>query len=158
MISNSGTLNVDQGFINCVARTPDHSDGLQTFSEGGSGNVNITNTCFRSYTDAEALSIYGAGFIGSDSIDWSDLFQGTISLQNVLIWGGSRGVKIDADVGTTHVSFDHVYFVPSPDGWTFFKTQIIPTGGTLIIDKWNEVRDATIVNGVIVPNALIPSP
>ncbi|WP_139372872.1 hypothetical protein [Nitrobacter vulgaris] len=79
-------------------------------------------------------------------------------MTNVLIHGGGRGMAIYADTGTTHISFENVFFVPSPDGWKFFDYDIRATGGTLIVDKWVNVRAATIVDGVIVPGASLPSP
>ena len=82
--------------------------------------VVITNTCFRSYTDDEALSKYGAGFIGSQPIFVADNFGGEFRLTNVLIHGGGRGIAIYADTGRTiRISFENVFFVPSPDGWTY---------------------------------------
>lgn len=154
----TATMNIDQCFINCVGKTGDHADGIQAYSPGGIGLINVTNTCMRSYSDTEAVSVYGAGFIGSDGFFWADSFQGTVSFTNVLIWGGARGVSIYADVGTTHVSFDTVYFVASPGGWSFFDYDIKPTGGSLVVDKWTNVRAATISGGVIIPGALLPSP
>jgi hypothetical protein len=74
--------------------------------------------------------------------------------------GGGRGIAIYAHTGRTiRISFENVFLVPSPDGWTYYDYDIRgATGGTLIVDKWVNVRAATIVDGVIVPGASLPSP
>lgn len=152
------TVNFNESFINCVGKGNDHADGIQAYSPGGRTLLNVTNSCLRSYTDAEAKSKYGTGFIGSCSLFWADNFQGEVRFKNVLVWGGGRGIAVYADTGTTRVSFEDVFFVPSPDGWTYFDFDIRATGGSLVIDKWINVRQATIVNGVLVPGNLIPKP
>lgn len=161
--SDAGTLNMDQCFINCVGKTSDHADGIQFFNIGGAGIINITNTCFRSYTDAEAASVYGAGFIGSDAVFWADDFQGTINFVNCLFWGGARGVSINADVGVVHVSMNNCFFAMSPNQVPYSNVNsygylIQPTGGTLVIDSWTNNFDATISGTTITPANLIPSP
>src|SRR6185312_11316961 len=61
--SDGGTLNFDQCYIQVVGKTGDHADGLQWVGATGTAAVNFTNCCLRSYTDAEAASVFGAGFI-----------------------------------------------------------------------------------------------
>lgn len=161
------TLNVDQCFINTVgfdlpADPPDHADGLQGFAgaPGGQVNLNVTNTCFRSYSDTEAQSIYGGFSIGSAGFFWADNMRGNITLNNVLIWGGERGIDIYADTGTTTINFQNVYIASSPNGtpWSGHDYDIRATGGTLTVANWTNVRAATVVGGVIVPGSLLPSP
>lgn len=163
--SSGGTMNIDQCFINCVGKTGDHADGAQWFGATGTSIVNFTNCCFRSYTDAEALSIYGAGFIGSDAIFFADSSSGTVTFNNCLFWGGSRGVTIDCDTGTTHVSCINSFWAMSPNhvpyafsGAGGYGYLIQPTGGTLVIDAWSNNFDATVSGGVITPFNLIPNP
>jgi len=156
--TSRATLNINETFINCVGKGADHADGIQAYSPGGQALVSLTDTCLRSYTDAEAVSKYGAGFIGSAGFFWADDFQGEVRFKNVLIWGGGRGVAIYADTGTTRVSFEDVYFVPSPGGWDFFDYDIKATGGSLIVDKWINVRAATVSGGVVTPGSLLTSP
>lgn len=152
------TVNINESFINCVGKGDDHADGIQSYSPGGLARLNITNSCLRQYTDAEARSKYGTGFIGSCGLFWADNFQGEVNFNNVLIWGGGRGVAIYADTGTTKVSFKNVFFVPGPDGWTGFDFDIRATGGRLEIVSWENVRNATIKDGQIVPGNLISGP
>lgn len=161
--SSVSTLIVDQCFINCVGVTTDHADGMQAFAGTGvKGNVKVTNTCFRSYDDAEALAVYGSSFIASDAFFWADTSAGTVTFNNVLIWGGSRGVTINADPGATvHVNFNNVYFVPSaPGSFSGYNYSIQSTGssGILIVDNWTNVFSATIAGNTIIPGAALPSP
>lgn len=152
------TLNINETFINCVGKGQDHADGIQAYSPGGIALVNITKSCLRSYTDAEAKAKYGSGFIGSCGFFWADSMQGEVRMTDTVIWGGGRGVAIYADTGITRVSFENVFFVPSPDGWTGFDFDIRATGGKLIIDKWANVCEAAIVNGQLIPGKLIAKP
>lgn len=163
---NGAHLTVDQCFINTVGfdypPLPDHADGLQGFSGSGGSRANftITNTCFRSYSDAEAATVYGGLAIGSAGFFWADNMRGDITLDNVLFWGGGRGIDIYADTGTTNLTFRNVYLASSPNGspWEGHDYDIRATGGTLNILEWTNVKYATVVGGVIVPGASIPSP
>lgn len=153
---NGGSFTVNQCYINCVGKTTDHADAFQAYSPHDSGTINITNSTIRAYSDSAARAKYGSGFVGSTALFWADYYSGAVNFTNVLLIGGSRVVTINCDAGTTHVAFDHVYFIADPGQvWQFSSVQ---DGGTLVIDKWNEVRNATIVNGVIVPGTAIPHP
>jgi hypothetical protein len=139
----------------------DHSDCFQVYSPGGSGILNITKTCFKAYTDAEATALYGGNFLGSAGFFYADDFQGQINLTDCVFWGGRTGLQVHADVGVTTLRLNNVYFVPSADPWAGGGRIIflVPTvGASLVIAEWNNVREATIVNGVLVPGALIPEP
>jgi hypothetical protein len=50
--------------------------------------------------------------------------------------------------------------VPDPGGKGFDYTEHYQgnPNGVLIVDLWNEVRFATISNGVIIPGAAVPPP
>lgn len=157
---SSGIFHVDQSYINCVGKTADHADAFQAFGMSGDKFL-LTNTHVRAYTDPNATAVYGAGFIGSTCIFWADTSAGIVQCQNVLFEGGERMVTINVDTGVTvHINFQNVYFVQVPGfpittGWT---SGIQSTGGTLIVDNWTNVFNATIVNGVIVPGTPIASP
>lgn len=161
--SDSGLFHVDQCYINCVGVGTDHADAFQAFGPGptGVGVTFLTNTHVRAYIDSEAISKYGAGFTGSTCMFWADAAGGTFKCQNVLFHGGERMVTVYADTGATvHINFDNVYFVQEPGfpittGWTI---DIRSTGGTLIVDRWTNVFNATIVGGVIIPGTPIVSP
>lgn len=159
---SNAIFNIDQIFANTIGFGLDHADGVQGYSGAGGDSVNVTmtNSCLRSYSDAEAISVYGPSAIGSGGWFWADGMRGTITLNNVVIWGGQRGMAIYADTGTTTIDFQNLYFVPSPpgSGWDGYDYDIRATGGTLTVARWSNVRAATIVGGVIVPGALLPSP
>lgn len=153
------TLNINDSFINCVGKGQDHADGVQAYAPDGVGRVNFLRTCFRSYSDAEAKAKYGSGFIGSCSFFWADSMAGEVNFEDVVFWGGGRGLAIYADAqGDTTVSLKNVYFVAGPDGWTYWPFDIRATGGKLTIKDWTNVCRATIVNGVLVPGAAISKP
>jgi hypothetical protein len=157
----TNTFTVDQSFINCVGKTGDHADGFQGIQPGGGvANFTMTNSCVRSYTDGEAAGIYGTDFIGSDAFFWADAIEGSITFDNCLFLGGTRPIAIFADGGTTRISFNNVYIAPSPNGSAidaYYDIRNI-NPGVLIVDRWTNVFAATIVGGVIVPGAALPSP
>lgn len=154
--ADSGTFNIDQCYINCVGKSTDHADAFQAYDPGGTGTINITNTTIRAYSDSAAAAAYGKGFIGSTAFFWADDYQGKVVFNNVLLIGGSRVVTINTDTGVTHIDFQNVYFIADPGQvWQFSNTA---DGGTLVVDNWINVCNATIVNGVVVPGAPIPHP
>jgi hypothetical protein len=152
------TLNINESFINCVGKGKDHADGVQAYSPGGKGIINIKRTCLRNYSDKEARDKYGSGFIGSAGFFWADAMQGEVNFEDVVVWGGGRGVAIYADTGATRVSFKNVFFVPGPDGWTAWAYDIRATGGKLAIDRWENVCEARIVDGKLVAGKPMPRP
>ncbi|WP_028346064.1 cadherin repeat domain-containing protein [Bradyrhizobium murdochi] len=156
-LAPTATFNVDQCFINCIGKPPvDHADAFQAF--GGGGNVNITNSCIRAYTDSEANSL--GSFIGSGGFFWADAAQGTITFDNCLFWGGERMIAIYADVGTTtNVRMRNCFFAtpfPFETGY-MYDIRAVP-GGTLNILEWTNNRRCTISGGVIVPGTILPPP
>lgn len=161
--TDGSTLTMDQCFVNCIGFGADHADGIQAQGGGGAtANLVVTNSGFRSYDDAEAIALYGGTAVASDAIFWADASAGTVTLNNVLILGGSRGIAVYADTGkTVHVNFNNVFFVPTT-GSSFvgfkYDIKVGVGGGTLVVDNWTNVCDATIVNGVIIPGAQLPSP
>lgn len=157
--NHRATLNINDSFINCVGKGEDHADGVQAYSPGGVALIDVRRTCFRSYSDNEARTKYGSGFIGSCGFFWADEMEGELRFEDVVIWGGGRGVAIYADKGgDTRVSWENVFFVPGPDGWTYWPLDVRGAGGKLTIDKWVNVRHAKIENGKIVPGKEIPRP
>lgn len=125
----------------------DHADTIQAYSPGANGGtVRVTNTHIRAHTTAAT-----AGYWTADS--WS----GTIVLDNVIIQGGPYGFRAHPDPGChINFNFNNVFFV-GPFGAAAYLIRDIGSG-THTIQQWNNVRNATIVNGVLVPGSLIPSP
>lgn len=139
----------------------DHADMVQ--ADGTAGDIIVTNTCFRSYSDAEAQALTSSPYAcGSDAFRWADGSSGTVVFENVLVLGGGRGITINQDVGVTHISFENVYIVSLDAGFAgsgFYKMRMNDAfGGTRVIDKWVNVCNATIVDGVIVPGTAIDPP
>lgn len=152
----NGTFTMNECFLDIYGAPGDHADAMQGYQ--ASANVTCTNCTIMTYTNATSPQGDASG-----AIFWADNSTGTIKWQNVLLLGGGASaagnITIYADSGTTHVNFDHVYVVgtyPNSDGKAILD--IRSTGGSMVIDQWNEVRQATISNGQIVPGALIPSP
>ena len=87
----------------------------------------------------------------------ADNWTGTIDLENVVFNGGPYGMRLHPDTGGDNLIYlKNVYFV-GPFGFAPFL--FADAGGHRnIISLWENVRSATIVNGVLVPGALIPSP
>lgn len=168
------TLNMSECYFDCVGRDmqafgatrPDHSDCFQTYApNNSSGTLNISKTCFRAYTYAEATSTFGSNYLGSVGLLWGDEYSGTLNLTDVVFLGGHTGIELYAGRGTTTISFENVYFIPTvTPAWTGLKCYLetyTKDGftGAINIVKWTNVRDATLdSNGNIVPGALISIP
>lgn len=155
------TATFTECFLSAIGNAlTDHADVIQCF--GTSGTVNVTDTCLRSYSDTEAKALLGSQATGSDAFRWADGSQGTVNFTNVLVLGGGRGITIAQDTGVTDISFENVYIVSVGDGFAgsgFYKMRFDDTfGGTRTFSKWVNVRNATIVNGVIVPGSIIDQP
>lgn len=155
--SSGDTLTINECYINCVGFDDDHADAFQGYIQTG-GLIVITNSHIRAYTPEEAIATYGGTATGSTCWFWSDGSEGTIRLQNVILHGGDRMFTVNCDSGVTHIDFDHVYFIPEPGYPETWFASIENFGGSFVIDQWNEVREASIVAGVLVPGAVIPSP
>ncbi|HEX3134585.1 MAG TPA: Ig-like domain-containing protein [Planctomycetota bacterium] len=87
----------------------------------------------------------------------ADNYIGTFTFDNVVFWGGLFGLRIHPDVGgDQYVSLKDVYFV-GPFAYGEFNFGDV-AGHVVHFTKWENVRHATIVSGVLVPGALIPCP
>jgi hypothetical protein len=122
----------------------DHADTIQFFGPNNT-DTRIYNTTIRAHSTAATAGLF-----------WADNCAGRLELNNVLFWGGPYGCRVHADSGTTRIHFTNVFFVTG--SFTNAATFITPTGGTIVVDKWDNVRECTIVGGAIVPGTLIPSP
>src|ERR1700676_3477188 len=147
-IGGSGNINISNSYITTTGLPGDHADSIQTYVGGGGiGNVTITNSTIVASTSAQNSGMFVA-----------DGFYGTFTFNNVVFEGGPVGLKIYADAGAGHddyVSLNNVYFVGPFQYDAFLFNEV---NANIHITQWNNVRYATIVNGVLVPGALIPSP
>lgn len=144
-IGGSGNININNSYIETTGLPGDHADGIQAYSPGDSGNVTITNTTIVSHDQNATSGMFIA-----------DQYSGTFTFNNVVFEGGPFGLRIAND--STHddyVSLSNVYFV-GPFMYDPLLFQEVTS--KIHITEWNNVRYATIVNGVLVPGALIPAP
>jgi Bacterial Ig-like domain/Bacterial Ig domain len=143
-IGGSGDIKINNSYIDTTGLAGDHADGIQVYDPGGTGNVTITNTAIVSH-NANAT----AGMFVADS------YSGTFTFDNVMFEGGPYGLRIASDANDISVSLTDVYFV-GPFEYQAFLFQ--ETHAPIHITHWENVRYATIENGVLVPGALIPPP
>lgn len=146
-VGGDGAVNIDSSYIEATGVGADHADCIQAYSPGGSGTIHITNSTIRAHDTAATAGLFVA-----------DNWTGTITLDNVVFWGGPYGTRIYPDVGgDNYLSFKNVYFV-GPFGYGPFIVDADVGGHTNHITCWENVRNATVVNGVLVPGSVIPCP
>ena len=125
----------------------DHADTIQAYDPGQhTGTIIVTDTAVVLGTEA-----VNAGLFIAD--DWG----GIVTLQNVMFKGGLFGLRLIADPGCTiNVSLKDVYFVGP---FTYDSFSLEQGGsGVMNVTHWENVRNATIVDGVLVPGDLIEEP
>lgn len=149
--SNGGGVVLNQCWTEVDGIADDHADGLQTYPGGGPGILTVNNSTFRAYRDADTSGVGSVGFFVADG------WYGTITLNNVLFWGGQRSFDIAADQATITLDLKDVFFVGPFETGTD-GIDIGEFGGQINITRWENVRNATIVDGVIVPGSLISQP
>ncbi|MCK1665208.1 Ig-like domain-containing protein [Bradyrhizobium sp. 153] len=146
-IGGSGTININNSYIETTGVGADHADGIQAYAPGGTGNVTITNTTIVSHNTAATAGMWVA-----------DGYSGTFTFNNVVFEGGPYGLRIAADAGAGHddyVALKDVYFVGPFNYGDFLFEEV---NANIHITQWDNVRSATIVNGQLVPGDLIPPP
>lgn len=146
-IGSSGDFTLQYCYLEAIGQDDDHADTIQIYSIGArGGTVNVLNSYIKAHTIAAT-----AGFFCADN--WG----GTINFSHVVFDGGPFGLKVTADdTCTINLSLENVYFV-GPFGTNPYVFQENATG-QINIAKWDNVRYATIVGGVLVPGDLIPQP
>jgi len=143
-IGGDGDMVINNSYIETTGVGSDHADGIQAYSPGSSGNLTITNTTIVSHNNAATAGLFIA-----------DNYGGTVTLNNVVFEGGPYALRVHADSQDVSLALKDVYFV-GPFGYDPFL--IGEYGGDIHITQWENVRYATIVNGVLVPGELIKSP
>lgn len=142
-VGAAGTYLIKDCYFEVNGQGSDHADCIQAYAPGATGNLTVRNTGMKASNNTSTTSCM---FV-------ADSFSGTITLENVAFLGGPYGPRIHADSGCTlNIYFTDVFIIG-----TNLLVRAEP-GGTVRIRKWQNVRNATIVNGVIVPGALIASP
>ena len=146
-IAGDGSLvTIDRTFMDITGVGADHADGIQAYSPGGHGSFTVTNSTIKMGTTAVNCGVFVA-----------DNYIGRFTFDNVVFWGGLYGLRIHPDVGgDQYVSLKDVYFVGP---FAYGEFTFAPVAGHVVhFTKWENVRHATIVNGVLVPGTLIPCP
>lgn len=145
----TGNLSIDHCYLEATGEGDAHADTIQTYSPGERGvTLSITNSTVRAHTVAATAGLFVAD-------DWG----GDVVLENVVFHGGPFGLRLQAgtDAGASLVlSLKNVYFV-GPFGFQPYSLEEYGDG-TITIEQWDNVRHATIVDGVLVPGSLITSP
>jgi hypothetical protein len=145
-VAGGGEVVVDGCYIEVNGIGADHADGLQTYAPGKRGTITVRNSTFKC-----GLNAATAGFFVADN--WT----GTIDFDGVVLWGGPYGVRIHPDKGGDNIiRFKDVFFV-GPFKWGAMRLEDVG-GHKNKIELWENVREATIVNGVLVPGKAIPKP
>lgn len=143
-IGGDGNIVINNSYIETTGVGADHADGIQAYSPGSSGNLTITNSTIVSHTSSANAGLFIA-----------DNYGGTVTLNNVVFQGGPIGLRIAADNQDVTVALKDVYFV----GPFMYEPLLIQeVNANIHITQWDNVRYATIVNGQLVPGALISSP
>jgi hypothetical protein len=145
-VAGSG-VDIRNSYLESLGEGDDHADTVQAYSPGERGShIQVTNSSIVAHTTAATAGMFVA-----------DNWGGTVTLNNVVFNGGPFGCRIHADgTATVNVYMKDVFFV-GPFGFAKMLIRAEP-GGTLNITHWENVRDATIVGGVLVPGDLIPAP
>jgi hypothetical protein len=140
----SGNINLTWIYIEATGVSKDHADGLQCYGPGSTGTVTVKNSTFK------MAGITTAGYWSAD--DW----RGSHVLENVLFEGGSYGLRIPADGGSS-VSLKNVYFVRGSFRYGAFLFDVVK-GRRINIVQWENVRWASWQGDQLVLGNLIPRP
>lgn len=143
-IGGSGDIVINNSYIETTGQSGDHADGIQAYDPGGTGNVTITNSAIVSHNNNATAGMFIA-----------DSYSGTFTFNNVMFEGGPFGLRIAADAKDIYVSLTDVYFV-GPFMYDALLFQEV--NAHIHITHWENVRYATIVNGELIPGALIAPP
>ncbi|MDR6306434.1 hypothetical protein GGQ85_004166 [Nitrobacter vulgaris] len=143
-LGGDGDIVINNSYIETTGTGADHADGIQAYSPGSSGNLTITNSSIVSHNTAANAGLFIA-----------DNYGGSVTLNNVVFQGGPTGLKIYADDQPITVALKDVYFVGP---FMFDPLVIEEIRSDIHITQWDNVRYATIVNGELVPGALIKAP
>jgi hypothetical protein len=143
-IAGDGNMLINNSYIETTGIGADHADGIQAYDPGGKGNVTITNSTIVSHNSSATAGMF-----------FADNYGGTVTLNNVVFEGGPYGLRLHADDQDLTVALKDVYFVGP---FMYDPFLLLEVNAQIHVTQWENVRYATIVNGQLVPGALIPSP
>jgi hypothetical protein len=143
-IGGSGDVNISNSWLEATGQPGDHADTIQAYAPGSTGAVTITNTAIVAHGNNATAGMFIA-----------DGYSGTFTFNNVVFQGGPFGLRIAADTDDIYVSLSNVYFVGP---FTYAPFRFEQVAADIHITHWENVHYATIVNGELVPGALIQPP
>lgn len=147
-IGGSGSFLIDNCYLEALGVGLDHADVIQAYSPGGRGTLRVSNTAIVTHGVASNVGLFIA-----------DNWTGTIDLENVAFIGGgvNYGLRVHPDTGGDNIiKLKNVFFVPP---FRYASYLFGDHGGHKnIIQLWDNVRNATIANGVLAPSSIIPKP
>src|SRR5687768_4849310 len=145
-IGGGGNFLIDGCYIEVNGTGEDHADGIQTYSPGDKGVLKVRNSLIKCGVVQATAGLFIA-----------DNWTGGLDLENVVFQGGPFGLRAHSDRGgDLHVSLKNVSFV-GPFKYSPFLLSS-ENGTKLIIDRWENVCNATINDGKLIPGNLIPKP
>jgi hypothetical protein len=147
-IGGSGSFRVDNCYLEALGSGSDHADVIQAYSPGSRGTLRVSNTAIVTHNVAANVGLFIA-----------DNWTGTIDLENVVFIGGgvNFGLRVHPDAGGDNiVKLKNVFFVPPFKYGQYFIGNY--GGHKNIIQQWDNVRNATIVNGALVSGSVIAKP
>lgn len=139
-----GTINLTWVYVAATGVGRDHADGLQCYAPGSTGTVTVKNSTFK------MAGVTTAGYFSADG------WRGTHLFENVLFEGGSYGLRIPADGGSS-VGLKNVYFVRGSFSYGAFLFDVV-NGRRINIAQWENVRWASWQGDQLVIGGLIPRP
>lgn len=137
---------VNSSWVEATGSGSDHADSIQCYSPESTGSLSIYNSTIRAHDTAATAGVFCA-----------DDYQGNFHFENVVFWGGPYGLRIHSDGNPTNVYLKDVYFV-GPFGYGKLIIDNGGSGAAPVITHWENVRNATIENGKLVPGTLITQP
>lgn len=136
------TQTIDHCYAECTPQAGDHTDCCQVGQEASQINLVIKNSHMHLTTQPQTT---GGLFV-------ADACFGTVTIKDSIFRGGANTIRIAADVNNIDIFFQNVYIVLEGGGDILFQR----VAGTITIQQWDNVRHATIVNGVLVLGDQIP--
>ncbi len=147
-ISGSGSFLIDNCYLEALGVGEDHADGIQAYSPGSRGVLRVSNTAIVTHSVAANVGLFIA-----------DNWTGTLDLENVAFIGGgvNYGLRVHPDTGGDNIiKLKNVFFVPP----FRYAPYLFGDYGRHknFIQLWDNVRKATIVDGVLIPGLVFPKP
>jgi hypothetical protein len=146
-VGGAGTFTITNCYLEAHGQGSDHADVIQAYAPGSRGTITVRNSRI----------VLGTTAANNCGLFVADNWTGTIDLQDVVFSGGNYGLRCHPDAGGDNIiKLKNVFFVPP---FTYGEYLIGDYGRHKnIIQLWDNVRNATIVNGALVPSSVIRKP